>query len=152
MSDTKQITLTLTQQKDYQFLVDFGGLMPTLQTDESAPLGADSGPNPEQMLAAAIANCLSASLLFAMRKYKNQPDPLQATATITMTRNEQGRIRVGNLSVELNLAADASDLQQLERILTQFEDFCVVTQSVRSGVPVSVRVRDKAGQLLHSAG
>ncbi|MBV8467387.1 MAG: OsmC family protein [Burkholderiales bacterium] len=152
MSDVKQMTVTLTQQKDYQFLVDFGGMMPSLQTDEGAPLGTDTGPNPEQMLAAAVANCLSASLLFAMRKYKNQPDPLRTTATITMTRNEQGRIRVGNLDVELNLAADAAELQQVERILAQFEDFCVVTQSVRSGIAVSVKVRDKAGQLLHSAG
>jgi hypothetical protein len=32
-----------------------------------------------------------------------------------------------------------------QRCVEQFEDFCVVTQSVRAGIPVSVRVVDAAG-------
>ena len=36
----------------------------------------------------------------------------------------------------------------LERALAQFEDFCVVTQSVRAAFPVDVRVLDSAGTVL----
>ena len=39
-----------------------------------------------------------------------------------------------------------------DRILAQFEDFCVVTQSVRESIPVSVRVLDVTGALLHHSG
>jgi hypothetical protein len=35
-----------------------------------------------------------------------------------------------------------------ERILDQFEDFCVVTQSVRAAIPVTVRVLDRDGAVL----
>ena len=34
------------------------------------PLGQGSGPSPMQLLAASVGNCLSASLLFALRKFK----------------------------------------------------------------------------------
>ncbi|WP_349306748.1 OsmC family protein [Chitinivorax sp. B] len=147
----EQIVITLTQQHDYQFLIDFGEPVPTLLTDESAPLGQDAGPDPTRLLATAVANCLAASLLFALRKFKNQPEPIQAKATVTMTRNLTNRLRIGDIAVELQIGQQAVDVAQLDRILGQFEDFCVVTQSVRQGLPVSVKVLDSAGQILHNA-
>jgi hypothetical protein len=36
--------------------------------------------------------------------------------------------------------------------MAQFEDFCVVTESVRHGIPVSVKVVDAAGRTLHDSG
>ena len=33
--------------------------------------------------------------------------------------------------------------------MNQFEDFCVVTESIRGGIPVSVKVADAAGRTLH---
>nr|WP_137939362.1 OsmC family protein [Chitinivorax sp. B] len=151
MHMAEQIVITLTQQHDYQFLIDFGEPVPTLLTDESAPLGQDAGPDPTRLLATAVANCLAASLLFALRKFKNQPEPIQAKATVTMTRNLTNRLRIGDIAVELQIGQQAVDVAQLDRILGQFEDFCVVTQSVRQGLPVSVKVLDSAGQILHNA-
>ena len=58
------VQITLRQQKDYQFDVDFGGGIPVLVADEPAPLGSGQGPSPVQLLAAAVGNCLSDSLLF----------------------------------------------------------------------------------------
>lgn len=150
MSDS-QFTITLTQQRNYQFLVDFGEAIPDLLTDESAPLGEDGGPNPSRLLAAGVANCLAASLLFALKKFKNQPEPLSATATVSMARNEQGRLRIGHIAVALQIGSAKAEVAQLERILAQFEDFCVVTQSVRGGLPVSVEVRDGEGVVLHQS-
>jgi hypothetical protein len=39
-------------------------------------------------------------------------------------------------------------MEHLDRVLDQFEDFCVVTQSVSSGFPVNVTVRDGAGKVI----
>ncbi|MEK8034733.1 OsmC family protein [Ideonella sp. DXS29W] len=145
-----QFTIELNQLKDFQFQVQFDkpGL-PLLATDEPPPLGGDAGPNPSRLLAAAVANCLAASLLFAMRKFGNQPDPLRATATLQLARNEQGRWRVGHIAVDLHLGQPSDGFKSLERVLAQFEDFCVVTQSVRAGFPVAVQVLDPAGTVLH---
>lgn len=154
MSDTEgSFTLTLEQQQDYQFLVRWDNpAVPELLTDEAAPLGADRGPNPSRMLALAVANCLSASLLFALRKYKNQPDPLKTLATARIGRNGGGRLRVEAIDVDIQLTAVAENLLHLDRALAQFEDFCVVTASVRQGFPVYVTVRDGQGRVLKQEG
>lgn len=66
-----------------------------------------------------------------------------------MERNPQGRLRVGSVSVSIQIGSPAHTLNHLERALEQFEDFCVVTQSVREGIPIEVRVSDSAGTLLN---
>jgi organic hydroperoxide reductase OsmC/OhrA len=152
MADTQQFSITVQQESDFVFRIAFDETgIPDLFTDEPPPLGGDSGPNPSRMLVAAVANCLSASLLFALRKFKNAPGTLTSRATATLGRNEQGRLRVQHIDVTLHLPGEAGDYQQLERVLAQFEDFCVVTESVRAGVQVSVRVEDGQGSSLHQS-
>lgn len=146
MADTFQFTIE--QQQDYAFLVRFGDGMGEFMVDEPPPLGKGAGPNPSRLLATGVANCLMASLLFAMRKFKNDPGRLSATVTGHYTRNEANRLRIGEVQVEIAMQADASRLEHLDRIIEQFEDYCVVTQSVRSGFPVRVTVRDGAGKVL----
>ena len=142
-------SIELAQLEDYRFEVRFDNpKVPPLITDEEAPLGSDAGPNPARMLAAAVANCLSASLLFAMRKFKNAPQPLRAVAHVTKGRNEQNRMRITAIAVDIHLGVMAAEVSMLERILGQFEEFCTVTQSIRSAVPVTVRVLDKSGAVL----
>ena len=145
-------SIELVQLADYRFEVRFDNpAVPVLVTDEAAPLGTDAGPSPSRLLAVAVANCLAASLLFALRKFKNTPQPLRATARVSMTRNAQNRLRIGGIAVDLHLGVMASEINMLERILGQFEEFCLVTQSVRAAIPVSVQVLDKAGTVLKAA-
>ncbi|MCM2290339.1 MAG: OsmC family protein [Sulfuritalea sp.] len=148
MSDTQQFTFTLEQQDDFAFLIRFDQDIPPLLADEPAPLGKGAGPNPSRLLAAGIANCLSASLLFALRKFKNNPGPITTVVTAHMERNEEKRLRVGRVDVMIQVDSPADSLEHLDRVLDQFEDFCVVTQSVRSGFPVSVTVRDGSGRVI----
>jgi organic hydroperoxide reductase OsmC/OhrA len=152
MSEALTIDLTLEQIDDYEFRVRFDDTgLADLITDEPSPLGRDAGPNPTRLLAAAVANCLSASLLFALRKYKNDPGRIVTHAHATLERNAQGRLRVSHLAVELSMTGAAATLQHLDRLLAQFEDFCVVTESVRDGIVVDVVVRDGDGRQLHPA-
>jgi organic hydroperoxide reductase OsmC/OhrA len=152
MSDTEEVRVTLTQESDYAFRIAFDETsLGDLHTDEPSPLGADSGPNPSRLLVAAVANCLSASLLFAMRKYKNSPEGIVTHATAKIGRNEQNRLRIMHIDVAIELPDSATEYAQIDRLLEQFENFCVVTESVRAGVPVSVSVTDSAGQMLKGA-
>lgn len=145
-----QFTIELVRQSDYRFEARFDDpKIPVLLTDETPPLGANAGPSPVRLLAVAVTNCLAASLLFAMRKFKNEPGSMRASGTVSMVRNPQNRLRVGRIAVDLHLGTSAALIVQLDRILGQFEEFCVVTQSVRLAFPVAVRVLDNAGAVLH---
>ena len=142
------ITVSLKQQGDYRFAVAFSGGVPDLLADEPAPVGTGQGPSPVQLLAAAVGNCLSDSLLFALRKYKQSPEPLSCEVDAHVGRNDQGRTRVLAIDVRLRLGVPAAALQHLDRVLEQFEEFCTVTQSVRAGIPVAVHVSDADGAVL----
>ena len=118
MSDEQLVEVTLEQTGAYEFRVRFDGTaIPDLLTDENPPLGADAGPNPSRLLAVSVANCLSASLLFALRKYKNNPGKLVTTSRATVSRNEQGRLRITHVAVDLQLADAASSFEHADRAL-----------------------------------
>lgn len=149
MSAESPIRLTLEQDRDYAFRIQFDETsIEPLLADEASPLGSDRGPTPSRLLLASIANCLCASLLFALRKYKNQPGTLRAEITATPSRNADGRLRIPKAFVTLQLPEGNEDYQHLERILDQFENFCTVTQSVRHGIEVEVTVKDAHGRTL----
>ena len=126
MSQTT-IQLTLTQQQDYRFLITFAEPVPPL-------------------LAASVGNCLSDSLLFALRKFKQNPEPLHTRVQAEVGRNAEGRLRVLAMAVELHLGVPAAQLEHLQRVLDSFEQYCTVTQTVATAVDISVQVFDSTGQ------
>lgn len=71
---SEQVSVTVTRQDKYRFVVDFGPGIDQTVADEPPPFGDGTGPSPTQLLAAAVANCLSASLVFAHGKFKEIPD------------------------------------------------------------------------------
>ncbi|MCZ2406030.1 MAG: OsmC family protein [Burkholderiales bacterium] len=142
------VRITLRQRQDYSFDVDFGPGIPVLLADEPAPLGTGQGPSPVQLLAAAVGNCLSDSLLFALRKFKQAPEPLQCSVEAAVGRNEQKRLRVLKMTAALHLGVPAAALEHLDRVLETFEAYCTVTQSVGQGIPIELQVYDSTGQRL----
>lgn len=151
---TEHVSVELEQQQGYEFRVRFDMPAQTeLLLDEPPPLGEGQGPNAARMVVAALANCLAASLVFCMRgKFRQNPGPVRATAIGHLERNERGRVRIGRVEVVLSIAEKLGDMPHQERCLGQFEDFCVVTESVRRGIPVSVSVVDGSGSVIHTAG
>lgn len=146
MSESSVVTLSQSDRSAslYRFEVDFDGLG-AVQSDEPAPLGAGLGPTPQHFLLSAVANCLSASLTFALGKFKNDTGGLTTTARSTVGRNADNRLRVLKIDVEIRLGRPAAEFQQLDRVLGQFESFCTVSQSVGAGIPIEVQVLDSAG-------
>ena len=96
------------------------------------------------MLAAALVNCLAASLLFALTKKGVTVKDVTATAHVELGRNEQNRLRIQRVQVNVvpTVTTDSS-AAAVDDAIDVFEDFCVVTQSVRAGLPVDVRVEPK---------
>ena len=127
-------------EEGYRFKVDFGDGRGVLLMDEPAPLGDGSGPNAAAVLGAAVANCLSASLLFCLRKARIDVRNLGADVEVTTSRNERGRLRVSAMRVQLHPELAPGNEGRVERCLELFEDFCVVTEAVRGGIEVDVTV------------
>lgn len=146
MAEEKTFRVHLDLLEDYVFKIDFDEYGYIL-SDEPAPLGSGEGPNPARLLAAATANCLCASLLFALRKKKQRPQDISAEATGQIERVD-GRWRISRLDVVLSLDDTVLDRDILDQALAQFEDFCIVTQSVRQGIQVDVSVQNREGKVL----
>jgi uncharacterized OsmC-like protein len=150
MTEKHTFQLELEHVADYEFRVkfDWPGVA-DLVLDEPAPLGSRRGPNASRLIAAGVANCLTASLLFCLRKSHAEPRAVKASVTGHTVRNDQGRLRLGGFEVTITVDGDPEHAARLARCNELFENFCVVTESVRQGIPVSVRVVDGAGTVLH---
>jgi organic hydroperoxide reductase OsmC/OhrA len=75
-----------------------------------------------------------------LRKARIDVHGMRTTVRTTMVRNHQGRLRIGSIHVSIEPSVSPEDLPRVGRCLALFEDFCVVTQSVRGGVDVDVDV------------
>jgi uncharacterized OsmC-like protein len=136
--------VTLALDGGYRFTVNPGtDGAETFHVDEAPPLGAGSAASPTRVLAAAMASCLGSSLLFCLRKARIDVRGLKVLARGTLARNARGRLRVGGLHLELFPEVAAADEARMQRCLEIFEDFCVVTESVRQGIPVVVGVETR---------
>lgn len=144
-------TVRLKQQADYQFAIYYNEEKSPILGDEPPPLGKSEGATPSQLLIAAVANCLSDSLLFALRKFKQIPDPLETIASCEIGRNDQNRLRILSIRVEIQIGVPGESLENLDRVLAQFQEFCTVSSSVGAGIPVNVFVIDSLKKQLYPA-
>jgi len=139
--EEKTFSVTLERAGDYAFDVDFGlDGVPGLRVDEPEPLGAGQGPNASKMIAAAVGDCLSASLLFCLAKARADVRGMKTSVEGKLARNERGRWRVAELSVELTPDVPAENVAQLNRCIDLFEDFCTVGKSIEHGIPLRISV------------
>ena len=114
-----------------------------LITDEPEPLGLGMGPNPTELLAAAVGNCLASSLLYCTHKAHLDLAGLEVEVDVETRRNEQGRLRIPTIRVVLEPSTDPETHERMERCREVFESFCTVTQSLRQGIDVEVAFAPK---------
>ncbi|UCG86595.1 MAG: OsmC family protein [Gemmatimonadota bacterium] len=143
------LSLTLERLRGFEFNTTFDWDVEPLLLDEPEPIGKGKGPNAARLVGAAVGNCLSASLLFCLEKAKQQVKALKTEVTGTLVRNERKRLRLGRFDVRITIDIDTSEPARVTRCIELFEDYCVVTASVRKGVDVSVVVTDAQGTELY---
>ncbi len=141
MDEEMRATVRLTQQEKYRFAAEMEEPQWTVVADEPPPLGGGRGPNAARLIATAVGHCLSASLLFCLEKSRVRGVRLSTTVHAAVRRNERGRWRLAALDVHIDAAGlDPDRHSAFQRCREIFEDYCIVTASVRQGIPVGVTV------------
>lgn len=131
----------LTLDEGYAFTTHYPGTdLAPLLVDELPPLGEGRGPNPSRILVTAIGHCLGASLLFCLAKSRVAVAGMSIRVESMLVRNEAGRLRVGPVSVRLAPGIAPEDRQRITRCLEVFEEYCIVTGSLRKGLDITVAV------------
>jgi uncharacterized OsmC-like protein len=140
MSEHPTFRVEMERIEGYEYRVKFDWeKVPELVLDEPEPIGMRKGPNASRLLAAAVGNCLSASLLYCLEKSRAEIEGMRTVVTGTLVRNDRGRLRVGGLDVTIE--TKGVDPARLERCRALFEDFCTVSDSIREGIPIRVEVK-----------
>jgi uncharacterized OsmC-like protein len=140
MSEEKTFQISMRRIEDFKFEVDFGIQNIELIMDEPEPVGNNSGPNASRVLAAAIGNCLSASFLFCLQKSRVEVGEINTKVNGTILRNKKGRWRIMEITVEIIPDIPNAFDEQFNRCINLFEDFCIVSQSIKQGIPINVKV------------
>jgi uncharacterized OsmC-like protein len=145
MSEEKTFEISLKRETDFVFKVDFGldGVEP-FTMDEPEPVGGDTGPNASKVLAAAMGNCLTASLIFCLQKARAEIGDIETLVKGKIRRNEKGRWRIAEVNVEISPEINLEEFQsQYERCFGLFEDFCIVSKSIEEGIPINVEIKPR---------
>ena len=106
------------------------------------------GPNPSRLLALGVLGCLSASFIFCLKKRNFKVDDFIAEAEVVIARNEKGFLRIKKIDVNIQpKIKDPDTLKRAKQCLKSakdgvsfFEQYCIVTQSVRSGIEVNLNL------------
>jgi len=151
VSEVMTARVSLKPEGGYRFRVEMDRPEWGLVVDEPPPLGEGAGPNPARLVATALGHCLASSLRYCLERARVAAQ-ISAQVDVEIRRNDRGRWRITGAQAQLDLSgADAAPRGPLDRCLQLFEDFCIVTASVRQGIPVDVRVRVD-GQLVERTG
>ena len=142
MSEHKNYHARIRQVEGFRFEVTFDGHPSkiTITVDEPPPLGSGDGPNAAQLLGAATVNCLASSLLLCLHKTHASVSGMSGSVTTKTAKDEAGRFRITGIDVHLVPAIGDSDAGRLQRCRGLCEDYCIVTNSLRKGVPIDVTV------------
>ena len=113
--------------------------------DEPPDHGENKGPTPAEYLGIGIGSCLGVSLAYSCQKCDLAIEKLTVGVDLTLEDvEEEGaslqRVTGAAAEIEIQLV-NPEDKEILEMCLQSFEKYCVVTQSVMLGIPVTVNVK-----------
>jgi uncharacterized OsmC-like protein len=143
MSDEMKTKVGLSLYEEMVFKCDLGDMkVKDCYIDEQNKDEVDMlGPNPSRMLGLAILGCLSASFIFCLKKRNFTLDDLNAEAEVRIGRNEKGFWRVKKIDVVIDANIDDPQTKKrADQCRKMFEQYCIVTQAVREGINVDVKL------------
>lgn len=96
--------------------------------------------SPEELLAAAEAECYAMVLASNLTKRGTKPDQLQVTATCTVERVPDG-LRISTMRLEVTGNVPGVDQQTFQQLAQEAEGGCPVSNALRGNVDVTVSAK-----------
>lgn len=115
-----------------------GALTETPVTWASRIEQPDGKTSPEELLAAAQAECYVMVLTNKLSTQGNTPNRLEVTATCTVERVEGG-LKITTMAVEVTGDVPGVDADTFRRIAEESEGACPVSNAIRGNVQITVR-------------
>lgn len=128
-------------QHQLNFKAELDGLHKA-EIDELEPHGTDLAPNPADYLLLAVGGCLASAFMFSVSKFDVNLKKMHAKVRGKYTRvNEHVRIERVDVILEVDPSTE-KDLKEIkEWCIGVFRNFCVVSESIRKGLPIRVTMK-----------
>lgn len=96
--------------------------------------------SPEELLAAAEAECYSMVLTNMLSKQGNVPERLEVTATCTVERQDGG-LKITTIHLEVRGQVPGIDQATFSQVAQEAEQGCPVSNALRGNVEISVNAQ-----------
>ncbi len=141
--EIKKVNVNITLEEEMIFKCELGDIkveecyIDDTNKDEVNMLG----PNPSRLVGLAVLGCLSSSFIFCLKKRDFTLDNLKAEAEVIIGRNEKGFWRVKKINVNIDVKIDDPETRKrADQCRKMFEQYCLVTQSIRKGIDVELKM------------
>jgi osmotically inducible protein OsmC len=100
----------------------------------------DSETNPEELLLAALAGCLTMALAAALQERHIDPEQIETSAELDLVSHESGGYRIPSMRLEIAVADGTHPQDELDAALQRAMDMCPICNAL-AGTDIQVSVR-----------
>ncbi|MHA1688818.1 MAG: OsmC family protein [Promethearchaeota archaeon] len=106
--------------------------------------GTNLGPSAIEYLLTSIGGCLGTSFVYCLQKKRVKIEDLSLEIEGIMKHgNEDIHLRLIQVNVDIQYKISEQYSQELEACLKTFQEYCVLTNTIIMGIPISVNYIDK---------
>jgi osmotically inducible protein OsmC len=99
----------------------------------------DSETNPEELLLAAQAGCLTMALAAALKEKQIEPDTIETSGELDLVPYESGGYRIPNMRLDMTVSDPDPGQDQLDAALDRAIDMCPICNALE-GTDIQVTV------------
>lgn len=118
-----------------------GALTAAPVTWASRTENADGRTSPEEMLAAAHAECYAMGLSATLARGGSPPERLDVTAVASIDRKPEGGIKITSVALNVRGRVPGIDQQAFQEAAEKAEQGCPVSNALRNNVEISLNAQ-----------
>jgi organic hydroperoxide reductase OsmC/OhrA len=146
MDEETRFTISFEHMQDRKLTIQFGWTEgPDVALDDSASPESQREPHATLLLAVALGNCFAMSLASCLRELQVEPHGIETTVRGRLVRRDRESAQINQLDVQMRLGVSDDLASRLERCLKLDDEYRMIRESVRAGIPIHVHVLGASG-------